>query len=86
MTPTHPSLVQDKYGKHYTLEDEEDQEELLSDDDEEGELVTPQVDIAILRTLARIRTRDPAVYEQNRQVFDGQSFILLASFFKKKSC
>lgn len=44
----------------------------MSTDDEDAELVTPQVDIAILRTLARIKKRDPLVYEDGRQIFDGQ--------------
>lgn len=63
--------MQDKYGKDYTLSDEESEEEDLSDDDSDGEFVTPQVDVAILRTLAKIRNKDPAVYENGRQVFDG---------------
>lgn len=64
--------MQDKYGADYTLEDEEDEEEDLSDDDSDAELVTPQVDVAILRTLARIRQKDPLVYEENRSVFQGE--------------
>lgn len=63
--------MQDKYGADHTLEDEEDSEEDLSDEDSDAELVTPAVDVAILRTLARIRKKDPAVYEEGRQVFDG---------------
>lgn len=70
LTPLSP--VQDKYGANYTLSDEEDEEEDLSDDDSDGEFVTPQVDVAILRTLARIRRKDPQVYEEGREVFDGQ--------------
>lgn len=66
------NAVQDKYGKDYTLSDEESEEEELSDDDSDAELVTPQVDAAILRTLAKIRNKDPAVYEGGRQVFDGE--------------
>lgn len=63
--------MQDKYGKDYTLSDEESEEEELSDDDSDAEFVTPQVDAAILRTLAKIRNKDPVVYEGGRQVFDG---------------
>lgn len=51
-------------------ESEEDSED-LSDDDEDAEFVTPQVDAAILRTLARIKAKDPAVYEPDRDVFEG---------------
>lgn len=70
------SKLQDKYGKDYTLSDEEDEEEDLSDDDSDAELVTPQVDAAILRTLAKIRQKDPSVYEEGREVFDGPSAFL----------
>lgn len=70
--PSSPSLpVQDKYGANYTLSDEESEEEDLSSEDSDAELVTPAVDVAILRTLARIRQKDPLVYEDGRQVFDG---------------
>jgi len=56
-------------------ESEEDSED-LSDDDEDAEFVTPQVDAAILRTLARIKAKDPAVYEADRDVFEGKSTFL----------
>ena len=65
--------VQDKYGKDYQLGDEdEDDETDYSTDDEDAELVTPEVDAAILRTLAKIRAKDPSVYEEGRAVFDGE--------------
>lgn len=67
-------IVQDKYGKDYQFGDQGDSEEDsedLSDDDEDAEFVTPQVDAAILRTLARIKAKDPAVYEADRDVFEG---------------
>ncbi|GAA5908312.1 KRI1 family protein [Sporobolomyces salmoneus] len=70
------SKLQDKYGKDYQFgdlegESEEDSED-LSDDDEDAEFVTPQVDAAILRTLARIKAKDPAVYEPDRDVFEEE--------------
>lgn len=65
------STVQDKYGKDHTLSDEEESED-LSDDDSDGEFVTPAVDVAILRTLARIKKKDPTVYEEGREVFAGK--------------
>lgn len=72
MLARHPP-VQDKYGKDYQLGDEdEDDETDYSTDDEDAELVTPEVDAAILRTLAKIRAKDPSVYEEGRAVFDGK--------------
>lgn len=63
--------VQDKYGNDYQLPDDDDESTDYSTDDEAAELVTPEVDAAILRTLAKIRAKDPTVYEQGREVFEG---------------
>ncbi|KAK4705353.1 protein KRI1, partial [Phenoliferia sp. Uapishka_3] len=73
------SKLQDKYGKDYTLSDEEDEEEELSDDDSDAEFITPQVDAAILRTLAKIRQKDPTVYEEGRNVFDEEELGLAST-------
>ncbi|GAA6032748.1 hypothetical protein JCM8097_000772 [Rhodosporidiobolus ruineniae] len=71
------SKLQDKYGKHYQLpdgddDDDDDDSEDLSSDDEDAEFVTPNVDAAILATLAKIRAKDPALYEQDRDIFDEE--------------
>ncbi|GAA6001833.1 hypothetical protein JCM10207_002341 [Rhodosporidiobolus poonsookiae] len=67
------SKLQDKYGKDYQLpSDDDDDSEDLSSDDDDAEFVTPQVDAAILATLAKIRNRDPAVYDAERNVFDEE--------------
>ncbi|BGP12777.1 hypothetical protein JCM10213_007291 [Rhodosporidiobolus nylandii] len=66
------SKLQDKYGKDYQLPSDDDDSEDLSSDDEDAEFVTPSVDAAILATLARIRAKDPSVYESERNVFDEE--------------
>ncbi|BGO92911.1 hypothetical protein NBRC10512_006073 [Rhodotorula toruloides] len=66
------SKLQDKYGKDYQLPEDDDESTDYSTDDEAAELVTPEVDAAILRTLAKIRARDPSVYEQGREVFEEE--------------
>ncbi|WFD00170.1 Kinetochore protein Spc24 [Malassezia yamatoensis] len=55
-------------------EDESKESESESDvtEDEEGEQLTPQVDAAILRTLQKIRSRDPEVYDPAARVFDKE--------------
>ncbi|GAA5922995.1 KRI1 family protein [Sporobolomyces koalae] len=83
------SKLQDKYGKDYQFgdlegESEEDSED-LSDDDEDAEFVTPQVDAAILRTLARIKAKDPAVYEPDRDVFQEEEERTAAASSLKKT-
>ena len=52
--------------------DEEDSEEAESED-EDGEELTPAMDAAILRTLARIKRKDPSIYESGKDVFEGES-------------
>ena len=64
--------MKEKYGSdaEEDEESEEDSEEAESED-EDGEELTPAVDAAIFRTLARIKRKDPSIYEQGKGVFDG---------------
>lgn len=65
--------VKEKYGSDYEgsgSEEETDSEEDVSED-EDGEELTPAVDAAILRTLARIKRKDPAIYDAQKPVFEG---------------
>lgn len=77
------ATVKEKYGSDYEEGDEEalddDDEDSESDEseDEDGEELTPAVDAAILRTLARIRRKDPGIYESGREVFTGAFNSLL---------
>ena len=67
-------LVKEKYGSDVDEnEDEEDSEEAESED-EDGEELTPAMDAAILRTLARIKRKDPSIYESSKDVFEGALF------------
>lgn len=73
------NTVEEKYGPSASVGDEdEDEDEDESDsesdesEDEDGEELTPAVDAAILRTLARIKKRDPGIYEAGRDVFTGE--------------
>ncbi|KAF9442814.1 hypothetical protein P691DRAFT_779207 [Macrolepiota fuliginosa MF-IS2] len=52
-------------------EDESDSESDVSED-EDGEELTATVDAAILRTLARIRRKDPSIYESSKGVFEEE--------------
>jgi protein KRI1 len=68
--------VKEKYGSDYDEDAEdasEDDEDSESDEseDEDGEELTPAVDAAILKTLAKIRRKDPEIYESDVSVFDG---------------
>ncbi|KAJ3726986.1 KRI1-like family C-terminal-domain-containing protein [Lentinula raphanica] len=52
-------------------EDETDSEEDESED-EDGEELTPAVDAAILRTLARIKRKDPEIYDSKTGIFEEE--------------
>jgi protein KRI1 len=62
--------VKEKYGSDAELDDETDSEEDESED-EDGEELTPAMDVAMLRTLAMIRSKNPAIYDSAKNVFEG---------------
>ena len=54
------------------MDDEYEDSEDAESEDEDGEELTPAMDAAILRTLARIKRKDPAIYEAGKDVFEGE--------------
>lgn len=62
-------LVKEKYGSDAEEDDESDSED--ESEDEDGEELTPAVDAAILRTLARIKKKDPDIYDAEKGIFEG---------------
>ncbi|RKO85162.1 KRI1-like family-domain-containing protein [Blyttiomyces helicus] len=67
-TKKHQEFTQlrEKYGDDYEEEESTDEEE-----DEVGELVTPEVDAQIMRTISLIRARKPEVYDEKKNFFSG---------------
>ena len=66
--------VKEKYGSDADTDDlssDESDSESDESEDEDGEELTPALDAAILRTLARIKARDPGIYDASRNVFEG---------------
>ena len=66
--------VKEKYGSSYGSSASElssTDSESAESEDEDGEELTATMDAAILRTLARIRRKDPAIYESGINVFGG---------------
>ena len=66
--------VKEKYGSDADTDDlnaEDSDSESDESEDEDGEELTPALDAAILRTLARIKARDPGIYDTGRSVFEG---------------
>lgn len=69
-------------GRRRDDDDDEDEDEDSSDDeteDEEGEQVTAEVDAAILRTLAKIRSGDASIYDSDKRVFDEEKAMAATS-------
>ena len=64
-----------KYGSDYEEDDiSESDSESDESEDEDGEELTPAVDAAILRTLARIKRKDPEIYDSKTNIFQGVYF------------
>jgi hypothetical protein len=61
-------IVKEKYGSDG---DEDEDSENAESEDEDGEELTPAVDAAILRTLVKIKRRDPEIYEIKKNIFEG---------------
>ncbi|KAF9012710.1 KRI1-like family C-terminal-domain-containing protein [Cyathus striatus] len=76
-----------KYGSDYEEEDAEDlstDSESAESEDEDGEELTPAVDAAILRTLARIKRKDPDIYTQKDVFAEEQQKVSSVTLNKKK--
>ena len=63
-------LVRDKYGQGGNEFFEEEEEEDDEEEDETGELVTPEIDAQILKTIALLRSKEPKIYDTNTRFFD----------------
>jgi protein KRI1 len=74
--------VKDKYGSdaESNVDDDEDSEDLETED-EDGDELTPGVDAAILRLLAKIKRKDPEIYEKDKPVFDGMVDVIIDLVF-----
>ncbi|POV94507.1 hypothetical protein PSHT_16181 [Puccinia striiformis] len=62
--------LKDKYGEDY--EPSEDDDEDFSSEDSDAEFITPEVDVAILKTLARIKKHDPKLYQPDGNFFEEE--------------
>ncbi|KAE9408719.1 Krr1-domain-containing protein [Gymnopus androsaceus JB14] len=61
-----------KYGSDAEEVNSESDSEEDESEDEDGEELTPAVDAAILRTLARIKRKDPEIYNSKTGVFEEE--------------
>lgn len=65
--------LQSKYGNDPKEEDSEDESSTSESEDEIGELITPQLDAEIWKTIAVIRERRPEVYDEKWKAFAEDS-------------
>ncbi|KAG8742935.1 hypothetical protein FRC10_000723 [Ceratobasidium sp. 414] len=65
--------LKEKYGPDFEGEEEEGDSESDESEDEYGEELTPAVDAALLRTLAKIRRKDPEIYDSSVGVFSEEA-------------
>ncbi|KAI5123787.1 hypothetical protein M0805_009082 [Coniferiporia weirii] len=74
--------LKEKYGSDVDEDDEQDSEDSEEDteEDEDGEELTPALDAAILRTLARIKRKDPDIYNAEKDVFEEEQQKTTGSF------
>ncbi|KAF4563110.1 hypothetical protein EYR40_007168 [Pleurotus pulmonarius] len=78
--------LKEKYGSDFEDEDEEEADsESEESEDEEGEELTPAVDAAILRTLARIKRKDPEIYNSGKDVFEEEKQKISSTTIKKSA-
>ncbi|WAR52415.1 hypothetical protein PtB15_1B857 [Puccinia triticina] len=61
--------LKDKYGSDYEASESEED---FSSEDSDAEFITPEVDVAILKTLARIKKEDPKLYQSKGNVFEEE--------------
>lgn len=60
--------MQEKYGGDYSDESSDSDQ---SSEDEEGDLLTPDVDAALLKTLSLLKSKDPSIYT-DKNVFEEE--------------
>jgi len=72
--------VEEKVGSEADSTDSEEGVE----EDEEGDELTPAADVAIFKTLAKIRDKDPVIYEKDVNVFEQEESRLSGKFTGQK--
>lgn len=59
-------------GDQSALLYDSEEEETSEEEDENAELLTPAVDVQIMKTIAAIRSQDPGVYDSDKQFFASE--------------
>ncbi|CAG8597232.1 7379_t:CDS:2 [Paraglomus occultum] len=75
------SKLKEKYGD---LASDEENDSTSEEEDEYGELVTPEVDAQILKTITAIRSKDPKVYDSNNSFFADSEIEQARNLWEEK--
>ena len=62
--------MKETYGSDAEEEESEEDSEDAESEDEDGEQLTPAMDAAILRTLAKIKRKDPEIYDKDKSIIE----------------
>ncbi|KAH6569912.1 hypothetical protein BASA50_005226 [Batrachochytrium salamandrivorans] len=76
----------EKYGNQYSVHGSDDSDEDRDDEpeDEDGELITPQVDAQIMKTIAMIKSKNPQVYNPQVSFFSETEMEVAKNEWEKK--
>ncbi|RHZ78788.1 hypothetical protein Glove_156g13 [Diversispora epigaea] len=67
------SKLKEKYGKDIDLNSNEETDDSTSEEEDEyGDLITPEVDVQIMKTISAIKSKDPKVYNPNSNFFSEE--------------
>ncbi|ORY52948.1 Krr1-domain-containing protein [Rhizoclosmatium globosum] len=79
------SFLKDRYGENYDEgDDDEDDSESDEEEDENGELLTKELDLQILKTIGLIRSKAPEVYNPEKVFFTGDDLKKSEESWKEK--
>lgn len=76
------SRLTEKYGDKLDAADDEDS--TSEEEDVNGELVTPEVDSQIFQTIAKIKAKNPEIYNSNKTFFDEQEIAKIRRDWEEK--
>ncbi|KAI9289760.1 KRI1-like family C-terminal-domain-containing protein [Umbelopsis sp. AD052] len=76
--------IRDDKDQSAVFYDSEEEESTDEEEDENAELLTPEVDAQIMKTIAAIRTKDPQVYDSKKAFFVGEEIEKAKKIWEEK--
>ncbi|KAJ3066571.1 KRRI-Interacting protein 1 [Podochytrium sp. JEL0797] len=66
------TFLKDRFGEHYDRADEGSDSESDEEEDENGELLTKELDLQIMKTIGLIRSKKPEIYNPEKAFFSTE--------------